>query len=245
MGSDFLAVAAERAASGEYAERMRTSTFFSQNSHTAGFWCAAAAVRLPDGFRQSPALTFPSQDPCSSLAWELLCDCEGWVLMVTQMMGSTSLLRSQWPSPKSFPAWELLPWTGQIELMPPCKAVPSSSLCLLSSMGTWIPSLTKVKCCGSFPALGTAMRSLRSATLNPASNSGFWAYTNLATALSSATEVKHYQLGDQMYSASCKVGDPGFPFQLRTLGEVWILLGNSAPSAGLHHSLALLGRKYL
>lgn len=47
---------------GTYAERMHSSTFFSQNYHTAGFWCAKAAFRLPAGFRQSTALTFPSQD---------------------------------------------------------------------------------------------------------------------------------------------------------------------------------------
>lgn len=74
---------------------------------------------------------------------------------------STSLLQSQWPSPELFPAWELLPWTGQIELLPPCKTASSSSCCLLSSVGTWIPSLTKVRygliisCtqrCRTFPA---------------------------------------------------------------------------------------------
>lgn len=151
-----------------------------QNCDTAGF-----CKKVHKSFFQTacrvqtePRSLLPVTGPCRRLAQELWHDCKGRALSVTQLMGSTSCLQSQWPSPKLFPAWELLSWTGQTEILPPWKPVSSSSLCLLSSAATWIPSLTKVRYCWSLPALRTAMYFLQSSAVSPAWNSGFWANTN-------------------------------------------------------------------
>lgn len=188
MESDFLAVAAGRAASGDTCRENAYLYFlFPKLPYCRPLVCKSC-FQAACWVQAEPRSHLPLTGPCSRLAQELLRNCKGRVLMAAQLMASTSLLRSQWPSPKLFPAWEPLSWTGQIELLPPCKAVYSSSFCILSSAGTWIPSLRKVRYCWSFPALSSAMCFLLSSALAPACNSGFWAYMNVATALSSLTQ---------------------------------------------------------
>lgn len=144
MESDFLAVAAGRAVSGDACRESAYLYFlFPKLPHCRLLVCRSC-FRAACQVEADPRSHLPLPGPCSS--W-LLLDCKGRVLMVTQLMGSISPLQSQRPRPKLLPAWELLPSTGQTELLPPLKAVPASSLCLLSSTGTWIPSLTKVEYC--------------------------------------------------------------------------------------------------
>lgn len=168
-----------------YAERVRASAFFSLSYRFDSFWCAKTAFRAVSGLRQSPSLTFPcrtSQWAGSAAAAPLQRQRagghagDGQYSAPSEPVAQSQAVSSLWFPPSNRANWIFASTRSNSFQFP---------------LPGFLPSLTKARYCWPPPACSSATYFLlRSRSdLAPVCNRGFWAHMNLATVLSSLTEV--------------------------------------------------------
>lgn len=165
MGSDFLAVAAGRAVSGDVHRDNTYLHLLLPKLPYCRLLVCKSCFQTACWVQAEPRSPLPLAGPCSRLAQELLHDRKGSVLMVTQPTCEAvpHFFRDSSPVPSCFQPGSSSLQQGKLNFCLHAKQrLPVPFLCLLSSAGTWIPSLTMVTYCRSFPALSSAMRFLLS-----------------------------------------------------------------------------------
>lgn len=207
MGSDFLAVAADRA------DKQRKNMyiclhllffFVPLNYHADSFQCVRT-LRAPAELGQSPSPPVLQDFTV------------GWLRAAAPLQRQSWRSHSWWAVfcffrtssrvPSYFQHVIFLLKAEQIVLFPRRRAVPSSSPCLLSSTGAQIPS-QRQDIASHCPAFSSVTCELIRKHPAPVYSRGFWAHMDSATTLSSLTRVRCCTSDHAADAAQHEVGSP-------------------------------------